>query len=614
MSWSLMLNTLTFTGSSDEFLEETQVSAVLADAMVTTALLNNSGILYVEIVGYGGIGAWAFRNAASLARITISDTVTAIGLSAFAGATSLTSVIFGSGSQLVTIGDRAFAGATALTTITIPAGVTAISTAAFQGARALQSITIPAGVTSIGSSAFNNAISLTAITIPAGVTSIGHSAFRCAPASPGDGIVSSLASVTFAAGSTLTTIGQSAFSWTKALQSITIPDSVNLIEGGAFDQSALATVYINYPNGLNQSYGAGVSFYGAIVNIQPPPTPPPPTTSPPSPSPSLLLYLPTLAASVNSTITASFVENYTFAMGPYDAQLYTSITVADMQSVFKFSSDSVPNSDYLDNDDEAHVYACAKLFKAGSEYKLSTSIAPADANPSNSSNLLDHATATGKPHGVAVETFLQKVAARVIGSKLALDMLLNETAIAGGYIAAINKCITSVNNNFPSGAAASVATANASYAAERIYKAMTYAQSSRFGLKYKAIVPGTVPPSQGPHACTASPSTTAAAVSVEIAANGSVSNMTLTTPGTGFILGQSVAFRSGDVVVASIASINSVQVAMLNGTLDAQTPMPFEGGDMFTVMFTVSTADGQLNVSGDHVSTSTVTQVNIKVV
>ena len=537
----------------------------------------------------GVIGIFAFLGASKLTSINISSSVTRIDGGAFQGMTSLVSAVIPQ--NVTTIGTHLFMSCHKLISVTISENITNIKTGMFQDTFNLKSIIIPRGVISIDDWAFLSAISLTDITFEAGskLSTIGFHAFHNAQA---------LAAITIPA--SVTSIGIGAFHKTLALKSITIPASVVSIGTVAFLFSGLTSVYIDQSSGLAPFNGLHKDFFGATdVNIQ---------------YSSFKLDLPTLAASVDSTITASFVENYTFAMGPYDAQLYTSITVADMQSVFKFSSDSVPNSDYLDNDDEAHVYACAKLFKAGSEYKLSTSIAPADANPSNSSNLLDHATATGKPHGVAVETFLQKVAARVIGSKLALDMLLNETAIAGGYIAAINKCITSVNNNFPSGAAASVATANASYAAERIYKAMTYAQSSRFGLKYKAIVPGTVPPSQGPHACTASPSTTAAAVSVEIAANGSVSNMTLTTPGTGFILGQSVAFRSGDVVVASIASINSVQVAMLNGTLTDQTPMPFEGGDMFTVMFTVSTDDGQLNVSGDPVSTSTKTKVNIKVV
>ena len=167
---------------------------------------------------------------------------------------------------------------------------------------------------------------------------------------------------------------------------------------------------------------------------------------------------------------------------------------------------------------------------SASLYTSLFSSSPDDANPCNSSNLLDHSTAAGKPKGVAVETFLQKVAACVIGSKLALDMLLNEDSIAGGYTDAINACINTVNNNFPSVAAA-VALVVATAAARTIYNAMTRVHSSRFGLKYKAIVP-VATTSSGTYVCSvlSNPGIT---VSVEIAANGSVSNMTLTTPGTG---------------------------------------------------------------------------------
>jgi len=56
--------------------------------------------------------------------------------SAFYGCSSLTSVIFESGSQLTAIGMGAFA-ITGLTTITIPASVTSISDLAFEGINGL---------------------------------------------------------------------------------------------------------------------------------------------------------------------------------------------------------------------------------------------------------------------------------------------------------------------------------------------------------------------------------------------------------------------------------------------------------------------------------------------
>ncbi len=78
---------------------------------------------------------------------------------------------------VTSIGDSAFAGASSLTSITIPEGVTSIGSGAFQRASSLKSITIPDSVTDIGYGAFNSASRLKSITIPDSVTSIGESAF-----------------------------------------------------------------------------------------------------------------------------------------------------------------------------------------------------------------------------------------------------------------------------------------------------------------------------------------------------------------------------------------------------------------------------------------------------
>ena len=68
--------------------------------------------------------------------------------------------------------------ALSITSITIPNSVTSIGNSAFWGCKSLTSITIPNSVTSIGDEAFRWCKSLTSITIPNSVTSIGDNAFR----------------------------------------------------------------------------------------------------------------------------------------------------------------------------------------------------------------------------------------------------------------------------------------------------------------------------------------------------------------------------------------------------------------------------------------------------
>ena len=65
-----------------------------------------------------------------------------------------------------------------LTSVTISNSVTSIGDSAFYECTSLTSVTIPNSVTSIGASAFSRCTSLTSVTIPSSVTGIGDNAFH----------------------------------------------------------------------------------------------------------------------------------------------------------------------------------------------------------------------------------------------------------------------------------------------------------------------------------------------------------------------------------------------------------------------------------------------------
>ena len=138
--------------------------------------------------------------------VEIPAYVTSIGFEAFQGSTTLTAVTFAADSQLNLIGVQAFNHATKLSSITIPEGVTKISSYAFNDTQLLSSITIPESVTVIENDAFGWTIALTEVTIPSNVTTIGSKAFRDA---------SSLATVNFA-GNAPVSVASDAFQSIKA--------------------------------------------------------------------------------------------------------------------------------------------------------------------------------------------------------------------------------------------------------------------------------------------------------------------------------------------------------------------------------------------------------------
>ena len=104
-----------------------------------------------------------------------SQTVTAVGSSAFEGNTDIPSVSLPS--TVTKIGTLAFSECTNLKSVSLPSSLESIGIGAFYGCTSLSSVSIPDGTKSIQSEAFAFCDNLKTVTIPDSVTSISDDAF-----------------------------------------------------------------------------------------------------------------------------------------------------------------------------------------------------------------------------------------------------------------------------------------------------------------------------------------------------------------------------------------------------------------------------------------------------
>ena len=204
----------------------------------------------------------SFRNL-NIKSYVIPSSVASIGDSAFLWCSSLSEIVIPS--SVTSIGDYAFSGCSSLKYISIPKNVICLNGNPFAGWNGkleclfpnfvyeddvlfnkdksriisfrnqnIKSYVIPSSVTSIGDHAFSGCDSLSEIVIPSSVTSIGKGAFSGC---------SSLSEIVIP--SSVTSIGDYAFSGCDSLSEIVIPSSVTSIGDCAFDG-------YNFPNDIKQ--------------------------------------------------------------------------------------------------------------------------------------------------------------------------------------------------------------------------------------------------------------------------------------------------------------------------------------------------------------------------
>ena len=158
------LTTVTFAGTP---IVKTigKYALAVCDALTTFAVPN----------GVNSIGEGAFQSCDNLESVTIPESVTAIGENCFMYCKELTTVNFTGTPAVSIISKNMFQYCEALTAIAIPASVITISDDAFNGCTALSSVTFPgiSSLTTIGCAAFQGCTNLETIALPESLTTIG---------------------------------------------------------------------------------------------------------------------------------------------------------------------------------------------------------------------------------------------------------------------------------------------------------------------------------------------------------------------------------------------------------------------------------------------------------
>lgn len=167
------------------------------------------------------IGVTAFARSEDLRSVTFGEKVQTIGYRAFENCSALESIEIPD--SVTTIGWRAFADCWVMTEAKLGGGLTTIEDSVFQGCNDLETVNISEGATFLGANMFSGCESLTNVTLPNSLTTIKmHALSACYD----------LKNIELPKG--LTSLGSCAFRHCSALERIVIPDSVTEIQDSVF--------------------------------------------------------------------------------------------------------------------------------------------------------------------------------------------------------------------------------------------------------------------------------------------------------------------------------------------------------------------------------------------
>ena len=251
------------------FAGNTKIKAIIQKKALTAigreAFAGCTSLRTVVLADVLRVGRMAFRGCTALIRVEIKETAVQIAEDAFWGCTALRKIVVdGAHPSLKAVDGALYTkdGSVLLTypagredtAFAVPDGVTEIGDGAFRGARALRSLRMPKSLQAVGAAAFDECPSLCAVYMPEGVA-VANGAFHGCPLT-----------ATMQKSPDLTVRYGVLYGYTGQADELTLPEGIAAIELDAF--SASPTVNrLALPASLLEIEEAAFSYLASLDEI-----------------------------------------------------------------------------------------------------------------------------------------------------------------------------------------------------------------------------------------------------------------------------------------------------------------------------------------------------------
>lgn len=198
---------------------------------------------------------------------------------------------------------------------------------------------------------------------------------------------------------------------------------------------------------------------------------------------------------------------------------------------------------------------------------------------------------------VRSQEYLNELAKNIFGSNEASDFFTNVTNIHSSWDSSVSSALSTLNANV---------STNGVDASEELVSLMLTNTPNRFTLAYNASITGTsLTSGTGLSVTTIYGGGSGAYVDTSLSMGNILDNLVVTTTGSGYASGSQIKIECPDGANYIELTLNSVQAAVLNGTINNSnipTQVPLETNDVIRMIFSINTNGSQTNLNNDSVS------------